>query len=335
MVRINCIRFAKKYKINKKLYISIIYQEFSRKIWKIGDFIDPTNKNKSKSSKLNKILEELLSSVEIQAVIIADWQGLAIASKLPSEELDKEELIAATTLFSLTGAEDTRKELQDTLLGKRINYLLIMTEGGKFGLTKFMIVCPINNLGYIACVSNKREDMAILIMNMKKAAEKAAEILTPHEEEQEIVQSIDNVESYQEISSEDKKYNTILSKIKSLKSIQPTGYIPPSGLEKEAPIAKGNPPIPKPPQQIKVETTQTSSQVAQPLVNQQPTKPIVSIPIPKPGIRKKFRIKFQNEKQIIFTMIIQAGSADDAIKICERRNPQFKIVKVLEIHEIS
>ncbi|MBD3229801.1 MAG: hypothetical protein GF329_16585 [Candidatus Lokiarchaeota archaeon] len=323
----------------------------------------------------------MLSSVDIQAVIIADWQGLAMASKLPAENLDKEDLIAATTLFSLTGAEDTRKELQDSLLGKKLNYLLMMTDGGKYANTPYMVVCPIENLGYIACISNIREDMAILIMNMKKAADKAADILVPREIPQEIQKMapvIDKVKSYQEKPSEDKRYNKILSKIRNLKKIQVSNYVPPTGLEKEAPVVKGNPSIPKqPPRAPKPKTVPSPeykpkpptkkfksisqppkspkpSQIPQEMNNikpQVPQQPVQKVqpqtkPVPpkrtmyKPpahtrGRSKKFRVKFQTSKQIIFTMIVQAYSAEEAIKICKNRNPQFIIQKILETHEIS
>lgn len=349
-----------------------------------GDIIE-SNGAKSKSFKLNQILEELLSSVDIQAVIIADWQGLAMASKLPAENLDKEDLIAATTLFSLTGAEDTRKELQDSLLGKKLNYLLMMTDGGKYSRTPYMVVCPVENLGYIACISNIREDLAILIMNMKNAAEKAAEILVPHkipQKIQEMAPVIDKVKSYQDTPSEDKRYNTILNKIRSLKKIQVSNYVPPTGREKEAPIVKGNPSIPKYPSKTvkpkpmvnkfksispvpekQVPQTQ-KTQVAfnqdvnkgKPRIPQMPPrqpprqpsqqiktppqvvarkKPTPKSPPPIIGKHKKFRVKFQTNKQIIFTMIVQAHSAEEAIQLCRDRNPQFVINKILETHELS
>ncbi|MHA1230714.1 MAG: hypothetical protein ACTSRP_10395 [Candidatus Helarchaeota archaeon] len=378
-----------------------------------GDFIEPNKIVKSKSYELNRILEELLSSVEIQAVIIADWQGLAMASKLPQENLDKEDLIAATTLFSLTGAEDTRKELQDTLLGKKLSYLLMMTEEGKYGTTPFMVVCPIEDLGYIACISNKREDMAIMIMNMKRAAEKAADVLLPHKREEiheleKYETAIRSVQAYKDSVCEDSQYNKILNKIRNLKNIKVSSFVPPSGLKKEAPTPAGRPPIPKPPQAapepMSVESkfksiaidqatpTEISStpippypQAAQPSTDQNkiytefsiPPKPqaipqdqspeyqqktpqVISykkqqpvqqpepqsissqytsypkpLDVPSPIGFKKFLIKFQNEKEILFTMVISAPTIEDAIRICQEKNPQFKIVKIIEAHELN
>jgi len=233
-----------------------------------------------------------LSSVEIQAVIIADWQGLAMASKLPEEDLDKEELIAATTLFSLTGAEDTRKELQETLLGKKLSYLLMMTEGGSLGLTPYMVVCPISNLGYIACVSNKREDMAIMIMNMKQAAEKASDVLGPHQEApliQQMTPAIDKVKSFQDSPEEEGKYNEILGKIRNLRNIQVSSYTPPSGLKREGPPTIGSPALPEFPAQaaqtkFKSIPTQPVSSPAPPVQTANPpTQPVQTTSEPQPA----------------------------------------------------
>ena len=165
---------------------------------------------------MNRILEKLLSSVEVSALIIADWQGLPMASKLPDNDRNKEDLIAATTLFSLTGAEDTRKELQNSLLGKKLSYLLVMTED-EGGGTPYIVVCPIGHLGYIACVSNKREDMAILIMNMKEAAREALNILSGSREMQkveEMTEIVEKVKSIKEQQTQESKYDNILKKIK-------------------------------------------------------------------------------------------------------------------------
>ncbi|MHA1311706.1 MAG: hypothetical protein ACTSQO_12405 [Candidatus Helarchaeota archaeon] len=295
-----------------------------------------------------------------------------MASKLPQQNFDKEELIAATTLFSLTGAEDTRRELQNTLLGNKISYLLIMTEGESHGITPYMVVCPIENLGYIACISNKREDMAIMIMNMKKAAKEVIDILTPRKEMHEIEKVrpvINKIQSIQENPLRDTQYNKILNKIRDLKNIKVSSFIPPSGLKKEVPVPKGSPAIPAPPSsEPKPISTQTKfksiplppkstaypQNIQDNTVAPQQVSKLKNIqdfnsyghsynhresftePTPHlPGIYKKFRIKFQNEKQITFTMIISAISVEDAIRICQEKNPQFKIVKILEANEIS
>jgi len=299
-----------------------------------------------------------------------------MASKLPPQDLDKEELIAATTLFSLTGAEDTRKELQDTLLGKKLGYLLMMTEESRFGITPYMVVCPVEDLGYIACVSNKREDMAILIMNMKRAAVKIADVLIPHKdfkENFEISPIIEKVQTIQDTPPEDTRYNKILNKIKNLRNIKVSSFIPPSGLQKEAPIVGGNPGIPRQidtPQEITPQSkfksipvppessetpldksnaiypqTQNSnvqySQISNnpyeqsSLPQQKQIGPVFKPPGHMIKGFKKFRIKFQNEKQIIFTMIISALTVEDAIRLCQEKNPQFKIVKIIEVYEIN
>jgi predicted regulator of Ras-like GTPase activity (Roadblock/LC7/MglB family) len=176
----------------------------------------------SKSHNLNIILDQLLKTSEILAAIVADWQGLVIASKLPDGEVDgiDEDLIAATTLFSLSGAEDTRRELENTLLGKKLDFLLIMTEGDNSN--KFMIICPVNGLGYIACLSNIRQDLAVIKMNMKKAAKEILKILIPDKVASFKDRSIIETMELNEDNTIEDRYNRMISKIDKLKNLQLT-----------------------------------------------------------------------------------------------------------------
>ncbi|MHA1302067.1 MAG: hypothetical protein ACTSO9_21850 [Candidatus Helarchaeota archaeon] len=168
---------------------------------------------KGKQELLNDIINDLMENIDsLLAVNIADWEGLSFASRLPLEVND--EVISATTLFTLEGAEATRKELESSLLGKKISYLIMMTEVEKN--PTYMMVFPIENLGYIACVSNKREDMGIIIQDMKIASKKVKEILfgSPTTPKVEIDKKIETI---QQMSGQ--KYENLLEKLKKLKNL--------------------------------------------------------------------------------------------------------------------
>ena len=134
-----------------------------------------SSKRETKGGILNTIVKDLMASCDsILAVIIADWQGLSFASKLP-EGVNEDE-ISATTLLTLAGAEGTIKELERTLLGNKLSYLIMVTEQNN--QMAYMVIYPIENLGYLAAVLYAREDMGVIIQNMKTSVQKAAEILT-------------------------------------------------------------------------------------------------------------------------------------------------------------
>ncbi len=177
---------------------------------------------KGKEELLNDIIDDLMDVCDsILATYIADWEGLSFASKLPLDVND--EIISATTLFTLEGAEATRKELEKSLLGKNISYLIMMTET-QLG-PAYMIVFPIETLGYIACVSKKREDMGIIIQNMKTASKSVKDILFGISSEKiedsgpsPPKESIETKEDYiKQFAGE--KYDNLWKKLKTLKDM--------------------------------------------------------------------------------------------------------------------
>ncbi len=172
-----------------------------------GKAESPKN-NKGKGELLNNIVNELMVNCDsLSAVIIADWQGLSFASKLPQDV--NEEEISATTLFTLEGAEGTRKELERSLLGKKLSYLIMVTE--KSNKSAYMYVFPISKLGYIACISEMKEDAALIVQNMKTAVKKAEKILAIPES-QIVEESVEPL-----ITS---KYNNLMKKLEALKSLK-------------------------------------------------------------------------------------------------------------------
>jgi len=48
---------------------------------------------------------------------------------------------------------------------------------------------------------------------------------------------------------------------------------------------------------------------------------------------KKFKVKFQDSKNIIYTMIIHANTPEEAMYICQTKFSQFNITKFLEVVE--
>lgn len=172
--------------------------------------IENENGKRGKEELLNDIINDLMSNCDsILAIIIADWQGLSYASKLPDGV--NEEVISATTILTLEGTEGTRKELEKSLLGNKLSYLIIVTEDDP----AYMIIFPIETLGYIACVSKKREDMGIIIQNTKSAAKKVLEILMikPTQKKEEKSEYIEQYVT--------EKYENLLDKLKNLKTMVP------------------------------------------------------------------------------------------------------------------
>ncbi|MBD3226703.1 MAG: hypothetical protein GF329_00820 [Candidatus Lokiarchaeota archaeon] len=231
---------------------------------------------------------------------------MVIASKMPAQDADKEELIAATTLFSLNGAEDTRKELQDSLLGISLDFLLIMTEG-KDNSNKFMIICPIDGIGYIACISAIKEDIAVIKMNMKNASKEILQILTAEETEVNMTSDRNVIEKIQsKKENNDDKYTNIISKIEALKKIKDT-----TSME-----------IPKP-NYYNSNNKNNNPQVPQPSQN-------TFYDIQR---NKNYEVKFMTKNQIIFTTKINASSNQDAMERCKELYQNYKIEQFLEVNE--
>ncbi|MFX0141709.1 MAG: roadblock/LC7 domain-containing protein, partial [Candidatus Hodarchaeota archaeon] len=172
---------------------------------------------KGKQQLLNEIINDLMASCDsIKAVIIADWQGLSFASKLP--ENINEQIISATTLFTIEGAEGTRKELEYELLGNKLSYLIMATEDE----TAFMIIFPIGNIGYIASVSKIREDLGLITQNMKIAAKKVKDILIIPPKDDRIMLEVSTEKPKYMETFVATKYESILEKLKNLKKIAST-----------------------------------------------------------------------------------------------------------------
>ena len=289
--------------------------------------VTSNGKRETKGDMLNQIVKDLMASCDsILAVIIADWQGLSFASKLP-EGVNEDE-ISATTLFTLEGAEGTRKELEKTLLGSKLSYLVMVTE--RNSKLAYIIICPIESLGYIAAVSHTREDMGVIIQSMKIAVQKAIEILV--ETEKTLVEPQENLE--QLIAP---KYDKLMDKLNKLKQVKlnffgdeekrmvappilaaaqietPTPI--PEGLTIELPPVGGPPTIPTAPLEfIEIETEIEDGE-----------------PDILPGqSHTKFQVEFIDSKRTRYMVIIEAANPFDAeVKLRERK--EFQGIRILKM----
>jgi len=276
----------------------------------------------SKGGKLNKIVNELQVNCNVLAVIIADWQGLSIASKLP--DYVNEEEISATTLFTLEGAEGTRRELQKSLLGEKISYLILVTElKGKPEKPAYLILFPIENLGYIACISHIREDMGVIIQNMRAAAKKAAAILAEEEDLKQKVKTVEHLIT--------PKYDQLMKKLEALKSVKlpflntpirkpPLSDAVPSPFPiPELPPVAGPPDPPSNPLEFVAVETEI-----------EPLEPEI---LPDP-LLLKFRVEFLDSKNIKYTVILEASNELEAeLRIKEKK--QFHPITLLSITLVS
>ncbi len=284
----------------------------------------------NKGLLLNNIVDELMKNCDsILAVILADWQGFSFASKLPKTVNEDE--ISATTLFTLEGAEGTRKELEKSLLGNKLSYLILVTERQK--QPAYMIIFPIQELGYIASISHTREDMGVIIQNMKTAAKKASEILSSSEKLMK-----DSSESVEQLIAP--KYDQLMKKLDALKQVKlpflETAQSQPPPAQVEPYESNGVPPLmeipilepppidgpPVPPESpldfIEVETEIDDD--AEPEI----------IPGPPPA---KFQVTFMDAKQIKYTVVLSAQNELDAeIRIKDRE--QFHDVEIISIKKV-
>lgn len=291
----------------------------------------------SRSSKetkgvlLNKIVNDLMANCDsLLAVIIADWQGLSFASKLPKDVNEDE--ISATTLFTLEGAEGTRKELDKSLLGNKLSYVILVTE--RLGKPAYMVIFPIDSLGYIASISHMREDMGVIIQNMRGAAKKAAQILVaPNKGAQADTESVEQLLA--------PKYDQLMKKLEALKSVKlpfletavngsPSSQVTPINNYIEAP----------PLQEIPA--------MDLPVVGGPPTPPDAPLDFIEieaeiddlePGILPgpplaKFQVTFKDAKEIKYTVVLQAADELDAeVRIKDRE--QFNLVEIISIIKIE
>ncbi|NVM55541.1 MAG: hypothetical protein HWN66_17675 [Candidatus Helarchaeota archaeon] len=283
-----------------------------------------------KGALLNKIVNELMKNCDtILATIIADWQGLSFASKLPKDVNEDE--ISATTLFTLEGAEGTRKELEKSLLGNKLSYLIMVTEFQK--KPKYMIIFPIDSLGYIASVSHTREDMGVIIQNMKIAAYKAAQILVvPEKAGAKAEASVEHLLA--------PKYDQLMKKLEALKNVKLPFLETPHKKEELTQVPLPIPPTGAPPPEIPT--------IVAPPVSGPPTPPELPLDfievetefddlepeiIPCPEL-SKFQISFKDAKGIKYTVILQALNQLDAqVQLKDRQ--KFNPIEIIEILKIE
>ncbi len=286
------------------------------------------NAKETKGALLNKIVEDLMANCDtIEAVIIADWQGFSFASKLPKDVNEDE--ISATTLFTLEGAEGTRRELEKSLLGHKLSYLMMVTEKGDN--LAYMFVFPIETLGYIASISCAREDIALIVQNMKIAAEKAAKILvSPEDKIKE-----ENIEP--KITS---KYKSLLQKLETLKSVK-ISFLEPqiacSPSQEAAPMMHSQT---ETPDEFSLQPPPLSGPPAP------PTAPLEFIEVETefetidtrsmipPEHLAKFQIVFYDSKRIKYTVTISAVDELDAqVKLQEME--QYHPIEIINVTKIG
>ncbi|MFX1293423.1 MAG: hypothetical protein ACFFD2_00995 [Promethearchaeota archaeon] len=287
----------------------------------------------NKSDLLNKIVNELMENCDsMEAVIIADWQGLSFASKLPKDVNEDE--ISATTLFTLEGAEGTRKELEKTLLGTKLTYLLMVSE--KDNKPAYMFVFPIERLGYIASISHVREDNALIVQNMKIACKKAEKVLAVPEKTRK-------QKSMEPILT--KKYKNVLQKLDALKNVKLKFLEPEKDNLLKAPNPQKVPttaspstttPFPVPIiEDISVGASSTSSQIPLEFIevesDHEPIEP--EILIPKKQL-PKFQIVFIDSTNIKYTVIIEADNKFDA-KNKLKEIGQYHPVEIITIDRVG
>jgi len=287
------------------------------------------SKKETKGDLLNQIVKDLMASCDsISAVIIADWQGLSFASKLP--EAINEDEISATTLFTLEGAEGTRKELEKSLLGNKLSYLIMVTE--RNNKPAYMVIFPIENLGYIATVSNAREDMGVIIQNMKTAVHKAAKILV--DTEKNLIDTSENIE--QLIAP---KYDKLMEKLEKLKKVKINFF----GDEEKRMIAPSSPAV-----TIEIPSIIEESAMQLPLVEGPPLPPAAPLKFieieseikeNKPDLfanmrLAKFKVEFSDDKNTHYLLIIEASNEFDAeVKLKERK--EFQGIQKLKITKMA
>ncbi len=285
----------------------------------------------NKGALLNNIVNEIMANCDsILAVIIADWQGLSFASKLPKDVHEDE--ISATTLFTLEGAEGTRKELEKSLLGNRLSYVILVTELDQ--KPAFMIIFPIESLGYIASISHTREDMGVIIQNMRTASKKAARILSAPE-----TRSTDGEESVEQLLAP--KYNRLMEKLEALKKVKlpflesSKVLRPPTSVSCSTPYSEE----PNPPEVPTIEVPAMGGPIAPPNVPLDFIEIETEIENLEPAILleaplSKFQVIFKDAKEIKYTIIVQAANELDAeIRIKDRE--EFSSIMLLSIKKLE
>ncbi|MHA1589030.1 MAG: roadblock/LC7 domain-containing protein [Candidatus Njordarchaeales archaeon] len=117
--------------------------------------------------RLEEILDELMASApEIQGCILVRKDGLLLASSV-RERIDKD-IIAALSTALLNVANRASNELHS---GK-LSHIIVAGETGNVTLM------DVGGIGVLATVTSKDANIGLLLLEMKRSAEKALKILT-------------------------------------------------------------------------------------------------------------------------------------------------------------
>ncbi len=122
--------------------------------------------SKSYKAKLESLLDDLMSTApEIKGSILVRRDGLILASSV-KERIDKD-VIAALSTALLNVANRASNELHS---GKLTHVLISGIDGN-------VTLMDVGGLGVLATVSSKDANIGLLLLEMKRTAEKAFEIL--------------------------------------------------------------------------------------------------------------------------------------------------------------
>ena len=116
---------------------------------------------------LENILDELMASApEIKGSILVRRDGLLLASSV-KERIDKD-VIAALSTALLNVAIRASSELQ----GGRLSHIIVAGDDGNIALM------DVGGIGTLAVVTAKDANIGLLLLEMKRTAEKAFKVLS-------------------------------------------------------------------------------------------------------------------------------------------------------------
>jgi len=122
---------------------------------------------KSYKAKLEELLDELMSTApEIKGSILVRKDGLLLASSV-KERIDKD-IIAALSTALLNVANRAANELHSG----RLSHIVVAGDEGNVTLM------DVGGVGVLATVTSKDANIGLLLLEMRRTAEKAMKILT-------------------------------------------------------------------------------------------------------------------------------------------------------------
>ena len=122
---------------------------------------------KSYKAKLEALLDELISTApEIKGSILVRKDGLLLASSV-RERIDKD-VIAALSTALLNVANRAANELHSG----RLSHVVVAGDEGNVTLM------DVGGAGVLATIASKDANIGLLLLEMRRAAEKAMKILT-------------------------------------------------------------------------------------------------------------------------------------------------------------